>query len=557
MLCSLRIKNLALMDAVTLEFASGFTVVTGETGAGKSVLLGALSLLAGNRAGKTIVRKGTDTCEVEGVLQFDDTGAVDAALAALGLPPCEDGQLILRRSLSLTKPARIHINGTAATLSQLESLGQAWIDFHGPGEPQKLFHERHQLDMLDLFAGAAHQARLALYRTEYARWRAALREVDNIQTQEKMSEDEISFVRAQLERMNAQDLSEAGIAALERDFKKISSARELGELFSQMDAALGGDAGAVEKLSLALRLAREIAALDDGTAELEKRLHGLAIELADIQADYARQGEDLGADEPAALAEVTERMNQWLELRRKYGPAPESVRAKRDALAHRLAVQGDIAGALEKAAAAAAKIESALRPLAAALRETRAAAAEKLAAAAAKMLGKLGFKKADLRIRITDTGKLDDTGDAACEFLFQPNAGQDLLPLNKIASSGETARVMLALKTVLAGVDKTPVLVFDEVDANVGGEIGAHVGRELAALAGRHQVFCVTHLPQVAAQGRQHFEVVKTQTDDATAIAIRALHDAAAARESELARMLGDRRSASALTHARELLAGK
>ncbi|MDR3229231.1 MAG: DNA repair protein RecN [Puniceicoccales bacterium] len=554
MLTSLRVKNLALMDSASLELEEGFTVVTGETGAGKSVLLGALSLLAGNRVGKTVVRKGADTCEVEGVLQFADTAALDAALDALGLPACEDGQLILRRTLSLAKPARVHINGAAATLAQLESLGGEWIDFHGPGEPQKLFHESRQLEMLDLFAGAPQQKRLAHYAARYRDWRTALREIENIRSQEKMSEDEIAFTRSQLERMGGLDLSDDGVAALERDFKKINSARELGELFTQLDTGLGGEGGLCEKLPLLLRAAREIASLDDSAADLEKRLHAVAIELADIQSDCARLAGEANRCDPATQEEINARMNLWLELRRKHGPAPDSVRAKRDALAKRLALQSDIAGSLEKAAAAAAEIETELRTLAAALREAREEAAGKLADAAAKMLGNLGFKRADLRIRVTPHERLTETGDTACEFLFQPNAGQDLLPLNKIASSGETARVMLALKTVLAGVDKTPVLVFDEVDANVGGETGAQVGRELAALSGRHQVFCVTHLPQVAAWGRQHFLVEKKQTADATAVSICAIHGDTAAREEELARMLGDRKSASALGHARELL---
>jgi DNA repair protein RecN (Recombination protein N) len=557
MLCSLRIKNLALMEAATLEFGEGFAAVTGETGAGKSVLLGALGMLAGNRVAKTVIRKDAETCEVEGVFQFGDAAAVDAALAALDLPACEEGRLVLRRSLSRSKPPRAHINGVAATLAQMETLGQAWVDFHGPGEPQKLFQERRQLEMLDLFAGGEQQARLARYEGIYREWRAALREIEAIQTGEKMSEDEIAFTRSQLDRLNSLDLTEEGVAALERDFKRASSSRELGELHARMDAALGGEGGLAEKAPFALRLAREISALDPGAACLENRLRSLAVELADIQADYARLAEAAAAADPAVLEDLTARMNLWLEARRKHGPSTASVRARRDALAARLALQGDIAGALEKAAAAAAEKEAALRVLAEGLREARAAAAGTLASAAAKMLDRLGFKKAALRIRVTDTGRLGEAGDSACEFLFQPNAGQDLLPLNKIASSGETARVMLALKTVLAGVDKTPVLVFDEVDANVGGEIGAHVGRELAALAGRHQVFCVTHLPQVAARARQHFVVEKTQTDSATSIAIRALHDAPREREEELARMLGDRRSASALSHARELLAGE
>ncbi|MDR1497935.1 MAG: AAA family ATPase [Puniceicoccales bacterium] len=555
MLCSLRIKNLALMETATLEFGEGFAAVTGETGAGKSVLLGALGMLAGNRTAKTVIRKDAETCEVEGVFQFADAAAVDAALETLDLPACEEGRLVLRRSLSRNKPPRVHINGVAATLAQMEALGQAWVDFHGPGEPQKLFHERRQLEILDLFAGGEQQARLVRYGNLYREWLAILREIKTIHTTEKMSEDEIAFTRSQLDRLNSIDLTDEGIAALERDFKRASSSHELGELHARMDAALGGDDGLAEKIPAALRLAREISALDPDTACLENRLHSLAVELTDIQTDYARLAETAVAD-PAVLDELTTRMNIWLEVRRKHGPSVATVRIRRDALAARLALQSDIAGALEKAAAAAAEKEAALRLLADELREVRAAAAGALAAAAAKMLDRLGFKKAALRIRVADTGKLGEAGDSTCEFLFQPNVGQNLLPLSKIASSGETARVMLALKTVLAEVDNTPVLVFDEVDANVGGEIGSCVGRELASLAGRHQVFCVTHLPQVAAHARQHFVVEKTQTDSATSIAIRALHDSPHEREEELARMLGDRHSTSALSHARELLAG-
>jgi DNA repair protein RecN (Recombination protein N) len=248
-------------------------------------------------------------------------------------------------------------------------------------------------------------------------------------------------------------------------------------------------------------------------------------------------------------------MNLWLEFRRKYGPGADSVREKREALRRRLASQGDVEARVTKLKAEAAKVEKDLRKQADVLRASRTKAADKLAAAARKMLGSLGFKKADLRIEVA-TAELGPHGADAVRFLFCPNAGQDLLPLDQIASSGEAARVMLALKTVLAAVDRTPVLVFDEVDANVGGEIGAQVGRELAALGKGHQVFCVTHLPQVAALGHAHLVVTKTQDDKSTTVEIAPVHGKRKDRESELARMLGDRASKVALSHARELLDG-
>ena len=302
-----------------------------------------------------------------------------------------------------------------------------------------------------------------------------------------------------------------------------------------------GDIVEVEKL-----------AVEDGAEVIFDQV--LAIEAEDLRAEYAALLGDIDTD-PETAAEISERMNAWLELRRKYGPDAASVRAKRDALALRIERQSDVAGTLERAQAAADAVEKELRELAGRLHHTRVTAAKKLAAGTQKTLVELGFKKADLSIKLTETQTLGETGTTDCAFLFSPNAGQELLPLNKIASAGETARVMLALKAMLAEADATPVLVFDEVDANVGGEIAVHVARKLAEVARAHQVFCITHLAQVAALGKHHFCVTKTQSDDATQIAITQLDGDTRAREDELARMLGDRHSAAALAHARELLA--
>lgn len=555
MLRYLKIKNLALMDSVELEFDEGFNVVTGETGAGKSVLLGALSILAGGRVPKTVVRKGTETCEIEAIIAPPDTQKIDAELERLALPPCdEDGALVLRRTLNASpKPGRITINGAISTLSQLAEIGPFWIDFHGPGEPQKLFHEKYQLEILDLFAGNADA--LEDFSKHFHEWRAAVAEIEEIRSQEKMSPDEIAFAQSQLDAMNRLDISDDAIARLESDFSKISHAQELDSALAGVDEALGED-GVSAAFPRLLKLAAEIAEIVPSASSLERRANSLAIEAEDLRAEFSalRNG---GETDPATAAEISEKMNAWLELRRKYGPDAASVRAKRDALAQRIARQSDIAGTLERATAAAAELEKALRISAAALHKKRVTAAKKLASVAQKNLFQLGFKKADVEIRLTPTDEISVTGTSACSYLFSPNAGQDLLPLNKIASAGETARVMLALKAALAEVDATPVLVFDEVDANVGGEIAVSVARELSKIAKTHQVFCITHLPQAAALGDHHFLVKKLQSDDATKIKISSLDGDNEAREDELARMLGDRNSASARAHAHELLGKK
>ena len=551
MIRRLQIRDLALMDRTELELGSGFTVVTGETGAGKSVLLGALSLLAGNRAAKTIVRKGAEECSVEAELETDGDKRFDEVLKSLDLPACDDGLLILKRSVHATKAGRISINGGSATLTQLQQLGELWIDFHGPGEPQKLMRAETQLEMLDLHAGLA--SALATYRTGWRLRNDLLREATEAATAERLSEDEATFLRSQLDKLDSLDLSEEAITKLERDHARSSRAQELAALLGQLESGLGSD-GLGEVMPKLLKAGDDIARIDADAEALRDRLNSLAAEAEDIRADFARLGRGLSADDESA-AELEGKMNLWLEFRRKYGPGAEAVREKREALRRRLASQGDVEARVTKLKAEAAKVEKDLRKQAEALRAARTKAADKLATAARKMLGSLGFKKADLRIEV-GVAELGPYGADAVRFLFCPNAGQDLLPLDQIASSGEAARVMLALKTVLAAVDRTPVLVFDEVDANVGGEIGAQVGRELAALGKGHQVFCVTHLPQVAALGHAHLVVTKTQDDKSTTVEISPVHGKRKDRESELARMLGDRASKVALSHARELLDG-
>ncbi|MBC2593389.1 DNA repair protein RecN [Ruficoccus amylovorans] len=551
MLEELHIRDLALMDEAVLEFEPGYTAVTGETGAGKSVLLGALSLLAGNRADKTVIRQGQDACEVAATLHFARPERIDTMLEELGLPACEDGALVLRRVIHRQRAAKVQVNGALATLAALQELGGHWIDFHGPGEPQKLFKGRHQLAMLDAFAGLASE--LETYGEHYTAWQDLLRQAEELRTADRLDEDEQEFLSRQIARIDQVEASEESIAELERDFLRLDRAQELAELAGQLEAGLTGDEGVVTQLGAMQRAAHELAQLDEEAAGLSARMEAAIIELQDLGGEFSRLAGEVDI-EPEAAELLQSRMAAWLEVKRKHGPTVAEVLAKREEMAGRLEAQSDVEGTLERLAAEAAVKEKTLRGLAAALTKKREAASTKLSAEVGKLLKRLGFKKAGFEIKVHALKELGPTGDSGCDYLFSANAGQELLPLNRIASSGETARVMLALKAVLARADHTPLLVFDEVDANVGGEIGAEVGRELAALAGEHQVLCVTHLPQVAAQGRQHYVVTKSQGDGETTVSIQPLHDDLPAREEELARMLGDRKSASAREHARSLL---
>lgn len=551
MLQYIRIKNLALLEEVTLEFESGFTAVTGETGAGKSVLLGALGLLSGARTDKGMIRQGQDALEVEAALHFADANVIDDLLEVAGLTACEDGVLLLQRRIHRSKIPRIQVNGSMATLAQLQALGESWIDFHGPGEPQKLFQEKRQLEMLDTYAGNGKA--LSAYSHDYVQWRAALREIEELETGERLDSDELEFVRKQIKKIDAADVGEESIEALERDYTRMSSAQELVGLASACSEGLIGEQSINDQLSAVLLRLEELVELDEGSQPLLERARSLQIELQDLGEEVGHLAADFDFD-PEAIEVASERMNLWQELRRKYGGSVEAVLVKREELAQKVAIQGDLDGVLSKKRKAAAELEVELQKQAAKLTSARKKAAKALAQKAAELLQALGFKKARLEIQLVADPKLHERGDSHCQFLFAPNAGQDLLPLNKIASSGETARVMLALKTVLAEADATPLLVFDEVDANVGGEVGRAVGAELARLAKKHQVLCVTHLPQVASLAHNHFVVTKSQDEDSTTVNIAPLEDSRQARLEELARMLGDRKSASARAHAEELL---
>ncbi|MEX0331167.1 MAG: DNA repair protein RecN [Puniceicoccaceae bacterium] len=551
MLHSLRIENLALMDAVSLEFEEGYTAVTGETGAGKSVLLGALALLSGSRADKTLIRQGTDTCTLEAGFGFADTRSLDALLENLDLPGTEEGQLLVRRTVSTGKASRIQVNGAMATLGQLQKIGRQWIDFHGPGEPQKLFHESEQLALLDLYAGL--RSELADYRAGYTEWRRQLEDMERLRNEARLSPEEAAFLKAQIEEIDGLSPTEDSIAQLEQDFRRVSSAQDLRDLCAQLDERFLGSKAICDRLQSVLPLARRLAELDPSVASLADRVESLVIEANDLSGEWRALAFESDYN-PNQVKQIEEQMDSWMSLRRRYGGTVEGVLAKRAAMAERLAVQGDLEGALESRQAEADKLEAHLRKQAATLRSARLKAAHDLSHKSEELLRGLGFKKPKLGIEITAREKLGTTGDCDCSMTFAPNPGSALLPLNKIASSGEMARVMLALKSVLAEVDSTPVLVFDEVDSNIGGEVATSVARLLADLGKEHQVFCITHLPQVAAVAKNHYVVEKDQEEDSTTIRIECLNGNREARLEEFARMLGDRSSESARQHAAALL---
>jgi len=551
MLQFLRIRNLALLDQVELEFDSGFVVVTGETGAGKSILLGAISLLSGGRADRTLIRQGAETCKVEAGLFFENSSRIDGILDAAGLPLCEDGMLILRRQFSRIKAARISVNGSLATAANLQTLGELWVDFHGPNEPRRLLRSEAQVELLDAFGRLEKD--LGLYLKAYHSWRTCLAEIERLGSEERLAPDQIDFLREQIRKVDALELSEENIADLERDFQRMTRGQEILEGANALADGLSGDEGLLQPLAALIRTADELAEADPTAVPLVERLRSIAIETEDLAQEFASLASDVSFDEET-VADLQHRMDGWLEVSRRYGRDVSAVLDARENMFGRVEDQKDIDGSLQKLRSEATTLEKAARSAAIVLRRKRTRAGTELVKRTMPLMAELGFRKAALEVNLEAVKTLGPSGDSKVELCFSPNVGEPMLPLARIASSGELARILLALKTVLAEVDDIPVLIFDEVDANVGGEIGGAVGAKMAVIARDHQVFCVTHLPQVAACGTQHFVVEKDQSGKRASVAIRKIDNDPEERVGELARMLGDRKAKSAVAHAREML---
>lgn len=551
-LASLRIRNLALVEDLTWQPGAGLVAVTGETGAGKSLLIGALQLLLGERADKSLIRAGAESCTVEAVFEIEAPRELDTWLEEQGTEPCADGQLLLKRTLSAAGSGRQFVNGSPCTLAVLKALGDRLVDLHGPHDHQSLFSREAQTRVLDAYAGAAEVA-VAFG----AAHRESKRLVEEIARVRALEQD--AALRRDMLAHAAKEIGEAKLRPGEDEevmtrLRAAGNSQRLLELSSQLEAGLGsdGEGGVRSALAEAVRSARELARLDESASALLESLEDVAGRVSDIESEARRYAERIDSD-PATLRELEERADLLQSLKRKYGGSIGEVMARGEQAARDLdeiETRGEKIAALEKEqSAASAKAAKLAKSLSAA----RKKAAPALAKAVTKELRELGFPRAEFGVRLEPLEEARGLGAELAEFEFAPNPGEPAKALRAIASSGEISRVMLALKSVLAGQDGVPLLVFDEIDANVGGEVAVKVGQKMRGLSKAHQVLCITHLPQVAAAAHRQFSVTKEFDGQRTTTAVREL--AGDAREAELARMLGGQDSRSALAHARTLLA--
>ncbi len=550
MLATLRIKNLAIVTDLTLELRPGCNVITGETGAGKSILIGALNLVLGQRADRTLIRTGADHCAVEATLEAGALGSwLGAFLEAHGLEPCDGGLLTLKRTLSAAGANRQFINGSPTTLQTLAALGDRLVDIHGPHDHQSLLHPAKQLAILDAFGSLestrAAFAALLQERQAHEHDKAALI-VD-----ERTYAQQLDMLRHQAQEIEGARLRADEEAALLEAHARAGNAARLLELAQEALGILDGREPSLLDQSGALgRALQAIAQHDAGAAPLLACQQQAAAQLRELHQELSRYADRVEID-PARFAELDARLSLIQSLKRKYGTTLGEVIAFGDDARARLATLESRDAELARLNGELAAIEVRLNESGAALTARRRTLIPRLSKAVQRQLADLGFAQCHFAIALEPTDATL-TGTDRVEFEFAPNPGEAARPLRAIASSGEMSRVMLALKTVLAAEDEIPVLVFDEVDANVGGETAHVVGAKLRQIGRKRQVLCITHLAPVAAAADTHFVVTKRVKEGRTSAHIDALNEDA--RVEELTRMLGGK-SDAARRHAKALLA--
>ena len=535
MLTSLTIRHIALIDEIEIQFAPGMTTLTGETGAGKSILIDAIGLIQGERANTQLIRSGFDEAEVIAVFQVTPNSPVAEFLEEQELL---DDELIIRRTLNREGRGKIWINGRPCPAATLKTLGGLLIDVHGQHHNQKLLEKRYQRMLLDSFAGLTGPTqKLAQLSRELRQNEHKLEEIRNA---EQSREDRRALLAFQLEEIDQIAPQPDEFNQSHQLLSRLSRQDEWRSvLAAQLEQLFDGDDNVHDRIGHAQQALARIAGLDDAISPLIDALETAQIQISET-ADTLRDRLDSAEDDPEQLERVQARLDQLHQLARKHRIPPEQ-------LDDRIAELREEAARLDHAQADSAALEARIQAqmadydqLAAEISVKRKAAAAKLAAAVTDAIRQLGMPHGQIEIPITPMADLAVRGEQGIDdvvFLISANRGQPPQPLDQIASGGELARVSLAFKTLTAAFDPVETFIFDEVDTGIGGAIAEIVGRHLCSLGQTRQVFCVTHLPQVAAQGQHQIQVQKHHLESGTVTEIVPLDHAA--RIDEIARMIG------------------
>ena len=554
MLTLLKIKNVALIDDLTIEFGSGLNLLTGETGSGKSIIVDSLGALTGERVSNDIVKQGEDSARIEGVFSVATSPALTALMNESGieLENTYEPELIIRRDISLAGKNRVFINDQLATQAFLRSLGSLLADIHGQGEQAALYDVNTHIAMLDAYAGVEREKAAA--HAAYRAWSAIKAELAALEKDESEKLQLVDILRFQVNEIKRADLKPGEDAELEEGKRRLNNVEKLSSLSSEAHALLYDDeSSALATLDRAAKIITELGEYDSRFRGFDEGLDAARA----VAEELGRAARDFGSSlefSPERLDEIEHRLAEISGLKRKYG---ESI----DVVLEHLRLSEERLNNIETAefreeelrkqleAADTKYLEAASR-----LHDRRAAAAAKFSKQVEQELKAVALEKAKFEVRIDDTEGFSPNGTDRVEFYFSANPGEPPRPLAKVASGGEASRLMLILKTVARANDGGKTAVFDEIDIGIGGRVAEALGRKLKALAAVSQVFCVTHQPQIASLAEHHFVVEKTMSRGRTSITVREL--SAPEKIEELARMLaGEQITEQARENARAMLA--
>ncbi|HES77089.1 MAG TPA: DNA repair protein RecN, partial [bacterium] len=539
MLRHIHVRNFAIIDTVQLELESGLTVMTGETGAGKSILVDALGLLLGDRAGAEAIRPGAERAELEALFSLENSSEAQSKLKELDLDD-ESGECLLRRVIAREGASRAYINGRVVNLATLRELGGLLVDIHGQHEHQHLLRSSVQRELLDTYA--SHDTLLNAVRETYAAWKTTSDALEALRQTDANRQDRLDLLQHQLGELSALRLAADEWPQLESEHRRLAQA---GKLITLSHGALHLlDEGSDEQRSLHSQLSQishqlSLALADDpglqASVELLQQTEILLSETIDSLHSYVN---DLELD-PERLHQLETRLSALHDAARKYRVRPEELHAHQQSLQEELAALEHSGASFDELSAELARLETRYRQSASALSTSRQQAAARLTTAVTTAIRGLGMPHAQFELRVQHDPQASFTahGLDAIEALVTTNPGQPLQALNKVASGGELSRISLALRVQTAAQGEVGTLIFDEVDTGIGGGVAEVVGRLLADLGRERQVLCVTHLPQVAAQGQHHLNVHKQQDTTSTRTLLTPLSPAQ--RIDELARMIG------------------
>ena len=569
MIETLSIRNIALIDELELELTSGLNIFTGETGAGKSVILKSIGLVLGERASADVVREGTDFAKVEVSVAPDEAHPMWHTDFAFGDVLDPSDVVILSRQISVSGRSRCHINGRLVNLKQLQALGTLLVDIHGQHEHQSLFRTETHLKLLDDFGGSSETCEQV--RQIYTQLRVLQRESASLADTLAASEREKELLEFEIKELTAANLEEGEDEKLADEARLLKNAEALhasaNMAYQQLGSdgpGMGGFGSPLERLEGAAKELTKLSELDSSLSELQDRLESVIYEVEDIAAQI-RQYADTVEFNQARLDEIDDRLALISKLRRRYGNTISEILGYHAEAEQKLET---IQLGSEKQEAVQAEIRKTVREaqhLCTALSAKRVHVAKHLSERIEKELRTLGMDKAEFQASVQlmpdERGEFQIDGKRyafrsdgmdAVEFLIAPNVGSEPRPITKIASGGEISRIMLALKTVLVQVDEVPTLLFDEIDSGIGGKVADVVGKKLKELSAFSQVICITHLPQIARFADKHFRVEKKVVGERTLITAKAL--SAEDQVDEIARMYGGEATEIGLAHARELL---